>query len=310
MVKKMSKYVVICEADDCEAENTEWEDSNGNSRFQQINWYTAAGVAGTMPIDYYNNSVITDGHGTHVAGIIAGKTFGWAKNAKIYSMALSDLTATTSTGISATVAFDLMKLFHRNKPINPATGQKRPTIVNASWGVSKYLLSSGGNFNPYGGIGSIFLGYQIWGGNYRGTNWTGYVMHPNDYALKGVLRQTGINLGAGTDTGGELYQTNARSSALDTLVQDLVNEGVHFTHAAGNEGIKADAIGGPDYDNYVNVITGIVSNTPVLTPHYYNRGNSPSSAGAINVGATDNAAYTSTLENRAYYSEYGTFVDI
>jgi hypothetical protein len=33
----MSKYVVICQADGCEAENTDWEDSDGTYWFDCIN---------------------------------------------------------------------------------------------------------------------------------------------------------------------------------------------------------------------------------------------------------------------------------
>ena len=278
----------------------EWEDSKGNSRFQEIDWYAAAGISGTMPVHFYDYS---GGHATHVAGIIAGKTFGWAKNAKIYSMnTLGD------DPISSEVAFDLMKLFHRNKPVNPATGQKRPTIVNASWGQSRFILSSGGNFNPYQGIGLLYVDFQIWGGNYRGNNWSGYVMHPSDYALKGVQVSTVNNE---SNTPGVIYQVNNRSSAIDALVQDLIDEGIHFIHSAGNSGIKSDAINGADYNNYVNILTGINGlGQPVLEPHYYNRGGSPTAIDAINVGSIDADAYSSTLENRAFYSEYGSWVDI
>jgi hypothetical protein len=44
----MSKYVVICEAEGCEAENTEWEDSNGTYWFA----CTTCGM---------NNEVVYDG---------------------------------------------------------------------------------------------------------------------------------------------------------------------------------------------------------------------------------------------------------
>ena len=37
-----------------------------------------------MPSNHYTDD--DDGHGTHVAGIATGKTYGWAKNANIYAM--------------------------------------------------------------------------------------------------------------------------------------------------------------------------------------------------------------------------------
>ena len=123
----------------------EFQDKNGTSRVQQIDWYSVAGVAGTMPSAFYTD---TNGHGTAVAATTAGKTFGWAKNAKIYVMNTLGAAGTT---IDATTAFDLMTKFHQNKPIDTTIGFKRPTIVNMSWGVTMYMMSSGGTYNPYTG---------------------------------------------------------------------------------------------------------------------------------------------------------------
>lgn len=41
----MSKYVVICQVDECEAENLDWEDSNGTY------WFTCSTCG-------YNNEVV------------------------------------------------------------------------------------------------------------------------------------------------------------------------------------------------------------------------------------------------------------
>ena len=59
------------------ADHPEWEDANGVSRLQKIDWFLESGVSGTMDIDDFY--LDTDGHGTHCTGIAAGKTFGWAK---------------------------------------------------------------------------------------------------------------------------------------------------------------------------------------------------------------------------------------
>jgi hypothetical protein len=279
-------------------DHPEWQDSTGTSRLQIINWYSVAGISGTMPAGFYTQP---GGHATHVAGIVAGKTFGWAKNAKIYSMNILG-----KDPIDVPTAFDLIKLFHRNKSIDPNTGQKRPTIVNASWGVTKTIISTGGTYDPYIGH-TIYTGYQIWGGNYRGKSWTGFVMHPNDYALTGTKTGTQLNSAGNVS---ELYQMNGKSTAYDALVQDLINEGVHFIHAAGNNGIKSDKISGSDYNNFVNIIEGVTNGIPILSQFYYNRTSSPHATDAINVGSIDGIPYTSVLERRAYWSSYGGGVDL
>ena len=65
-----------------QADHPEFQDANGVSRVQEIDWFSVSGVSGTMPAAHYTDY---DGHGTHVAGTFAGKTYGWAKNAKIFS---------------------------------------------------------------------------------------------------------------------------------------------------------------------------------------------------------------------------------
>ena len=279
-------------------DHPEWQDSNGVSRLQVVNWYNLAGISGTMPAGFYTQP---SDHATHVAGIVAGKTFGWAKNAKIYSMNILG-----QDPIDIPTAFDLIKLFHRNKSIDPTTGQKRPTIVNASWGVTRTIISTGGTYNPYIGH-TIYMGYQIWGGSYRGTTWDGFTMHPNDYALTGTKTGTQLNSAGNVS---ELYQVNGKSSAYDALVQDLINEGVHFIHASGNDGIKSDSTTGADYNNYVNIIEGTSGGIPVLSKFYYNRAVSPHATNAINVGSIDGIPYTATLERRAAWSSYGGAIDI
>lgn len=291
---------VIIMDDGVLTDHPEFTDSNGISRVQQINWYTAAGIAGTMPANFYDDT--GSGHATHVAGIVAGKTFGWAKNAKIYSMRIY---GGAGRQIDATTAFDLMKLFHRNKPINPATGQKRPTIVNGSWATAASAISSSGAFNPYLGH-TLYLG-QIWGGSYRGTPWSGYVRH-TEYGLTGTLR---ANLTNTSGTNSEQYQINVRSSTYDSALQDLLDEGVHFIHASGNDGMKADSETGVDYNNYVRVLTGIDGNgQPLLNNVYYHSGTSPHAPNSIDVGSINYVAYTSSLERRAFYSSYGPGIDV
>ena len=195
-----------------------YTDANGVTRVNQINWFTASGVSGTMPafnVFYTDN----DGHGTHCTGIAAGKTYGRAKNSQIYVMSVDGLTVSPTVGISVTNVFDCIKGWHRNKPIDPATGYKRPTVVNMSW---SYI----GTFT------------NINGGVYRGTPWTGTTKQPAYGMIGNSAGRWGVRVGS-----------------VDIDVAELLAEGVVLVGAAGNYFQTIDTPEGLDYNNYFNSTT-------------------------------------------------------
>ena len=246
-----------------QADHPEFQDADGNSRVEEMNWYNAAGIAGTMPEDFYTD---VDGHGTHVAGIVAGKTYGWAKNAAIYVMKLNDLSS-DQTGIDTLEAFDLIINWHKNK----GGDQSRPTIVNMSWG--------------YGGDYEIM---DIIGGSYRGTSWSNSDVHP-EYGM------------------GEFGTFTARFPEVDSILEEMIDAGIHVCIAAGNDGVKIDLPGGPDYNNYfINDASGPYPSFSI----FYNRGSSPYSTRAINVGCLDLTAYNVSVDQKADFSEGGPGVDL
>jgi subtilisin family serine protease len=197
----------------CQVDHPEFTDAAGVTRVQQIDWYTASGVTGTMPsfAQFYAD---TDGHGTHCTGIAAGKTYGRAKNARIYVMTVSGLNGGGTTGISPTDVFDCIKGWHINKPVDPALGYKRPTVVNMSWSYISTFSS-------------------ITGGNYRGTVWTG----TSKQAIYGMIGNASNRYGVRVDS-------------VDVDVAELLAAGVVLCGAAGNYYQTLDVPGGLDYNNY------------------------------------------------------------
>jgi subtilisin family serine protease len=273
---------VVIQDSGIQVDHPEFEDEYGNSRVVELNWADASGLSFTQNANFYRDF---DGHGTHVAGIAAGKTYGWAKKAAIYSVKVSGLEGSGDggTGISTTYCFDCIKLWHRNKPTNPETGLKRPTIVNMSWGYGTSFAS----------VSSI---------NYRGTTYSS--------ANDANFTNTSSNWSHLENTYGMRDQyyvfnghiMNTRIASVDTDVEELVDEGVHVCIAAGNRSFKIDKPGGVDYNNTVT--------TNLQTNHNYHRGSSPSSETAILVGSADKTVYSTTLDQKATYSETGPGVDI
>ena len=238
--------------------------SDGFADYAEYNFNTTFSFkppfTGFIPALHYTDIA---GHGTHVAGIVAGKTYGWAKNANIYAIKLRDLSG--NGGLSIDEAFSALIGWHNNKTSG------RPTVVNMSWG---YGLS--------------YDAVSITGGVYRGLEWQ------DDYPREDY----GMGL-AGT--------CPIRDYGTDIGIEEMIAAGIHVCISSGNDGIKIDTYGGPDYNNFfVFDIEGMEGDFV----QDYQKGSSPYSTRAIMVGSLDSTPYDAARDRKAWYSNGGPGTDV
>ena len=252
-------------------------DGTGGSRVIQYNWYAlnpevTGGPARNYVYTPYGGDPTTqqvnnNNHGAHVAGTAAGNTQGWARDANIYNIYAYALNP------SIDLIFDYIRVFHKNKPINPTTGYKNPTITNNSWG---YERSS--NISNITNI------------TFRGTAYSGPFSVPQL-----------LNFGIIVDINDVAYFPSREPGSVDGLLadmQDAIAEGIIIVSAAGNTYAKVDVPGGIDYNNTVTY-SGYTQ--------FYHRGMTPSAENnVICVGSVD----TFYQEYKAQYSNSGPRIDV
>jgi len=134
------KNVDVIIADDVahDPDHYEFLDDDGNSRVKYYNWFQhSQDVEGIYrPPFRHTGQDLSRHHNIHVASTAVGRSQGWAKDANIYFISVNFGQGGNSDRISGDYVFDYIREFHENKPINPETGRKNPTIVNNSWGAS------------------------------------------------------------------------------------------------------------------------------------------------------------------------------
>lgn len=249
-------------------------DGTGGSRVNQYNWFTHSATLGYSTTGTYSYANISSNHGTHVAGTVAGNTQGWTRDANIYHMEFSYAEANAPAGDWTLYIFDYLRAFHLNKPINPITGRRNPTVTNHSWGYS------------YGNI-SISTITSV---TYRGVTTAVTGTNPQ---RKTTLEARGVPVPAST----YLYRTPARVTALDADIQDAIDDGVIVISSAGNSYWNCATAAAADYNNSVEVGGTL----------FHSRGSSP--AAADNVICVGNIG-VSTQEYKDATSNYGSRVNI
>ena len=280
-----------------------WENSSNRSNsFQSIgviaipNNYTetnALGIGGT-------SHSMTSSHGTACASLSAGKNFGLAFEANIWSVSIF-----SPADINTELCYDAIKLFHQNKPINTATGKKNPTVVNGSWGYY-------GGFNSNTNVSYSFAGST---GSFTGYNSGSTGVQALAYGLSSSQFYS------------RQFATSSRTSSLDTAGNEMSDAGVIFVASAGNQNQRL-GIGLTDshLNDYLTALNGgesrpgypgetAVSAAPSghrnwIHPQNIGYDNVEDFHPTICVGAMDEFIDSGYQERKASYSNNGPGVDI
>ena len=233
-------------------------------------------------------------HGTPCGALTYGRTHGWAYNANKWTL---DLYGSYGSGIEQ--GFDLQKIFHQLKPVNPLYGTKDPTISSNSWGYRS-------NKDPFGA------------NRYYTHRSTSNVLYTTESGIAWLS-----HMGQG-DSG--RWKSEMKLNSLVEALNELIDVGVLFVCAAGNSNQKQVNHGHPDFNNYITATNGgslensSFSEFGIEVYGTTNRRGFPQQGGkyikedgsvdykTVNVGALDDD-YNSGLEAKVGYSDRGEGMD-
>ena len=281
-----------------------WENSSNRSgSFSSVGTvaipdnYTVAntlGIGGT-------SHTMTSSHGTGCAGLSAGKNFGLAFESNIWNM--SAIASPTSMGIEA--SYDIMKIFHQNKPTNTATGRKNPTVVNGSWGYFAGFNSGTTVSYSFKGSTGTFTGYNMGSSGVQAMAF-------------GLVQGQTYN---------RQFATSSRSNSTETAGDEMVNAGVIYVTSAGNSNQRLGlGLTDPHLNEYLTTLNGADTRTGVpganvsgTVPSGHRNWIHPANIGyntttdyhpAVCVGAMDDFIESNYQERKASYSNNGPGVDV
>ena len=243
---------------------------------------------------------MSSGHGTACAGLAAGNYMGIAFEANIWNM--PGIGDAVSMGVEAN--YDLIKIWHRNKPVNTETGRKNPTVVNGSWGYQAAFASNDSVSYKFRGSTGSFTG------NASVTDQVTAMKDGLSNQVTGAYRS---------------WSSSSRSSSINTAGDELIEAGVIYVAAAGNNnqrlGVGADD---PDRLNYMDddwfssgdPRTEFPGNAcpcnhrDWMNPQGIGFDSSADFHPVICVGAMDEFILTDYSERKASYSNNGPGIDV
>ena len=257
-------------------------------------------VANTLGIGGTSHTM-TSSHGTGCAGLSAGKNFGLAFESNIWNM--SAISSPTSMSIES--SYDLMKIFHQNKPTNTATGRKNPTVVNGSWGYFAGFNSGTTVSYSFKGSTGTFTGYNMGSSGVQAMAF-------------GLVQGQTYN---------RQFATSSRSNSTETAGDEMVNAGVIYVTSAGNSNQRLGlGLTDPHLNDYLTTLNGADTRTGVpganvsgTVPSGHRNWIHPANIGyntttdyhpAVCVGAMDDFIESNYQERKASYSNNGPGVDV
>lgn len=276
--------------------------------------YTRDSHLGSNNVRPYNGT----SHGTQCAALTFGRTQGWAFNANKWVINVYGI-----NGTDIEQYFDIMKLFHLYKPINPIYNTKDPTISSNSWGYRSISHRQEAILSP----GCYYFYRQGFSGGV-GVPYTATISYST--ALTGgtipkFMRYVGY-YGDGLRMKGEHLE-----NAYTTAGKELIDVGVIFIVAAGNSNQKQVGSSHPDFNNYwsttqqgdsADLTDAIHSEFGIEAYNTTNRRGFPQQIGkfndpetgeviypAINVGALDDQYDFYGKEIKVNYSDMGEEID-
>ena len=244
-------------------------DGTGGSRVIQYNWFQHSeelGIGSNGTYIYSTYNTVDNDHGCHVAGTACGNTFGWARDANIYNISpYGGAPSTTSYFI------DYVRAWHKNKPVNPLTGIRNPTITNNSYGITIEVEIS-----------------TIVEVSYNGETYLGPFSESqlNSY---GIFTNFGI------------AYLPYRFLPYEVDVQEAVDEGIIFVGAASNDYTKISTPAFGDYDSFITI-----EEFGFYYGYNYLQGTSGAVPGMICVGAVS----ALVNESKVQFSNCGPRVDV
>ena len=279
--------------------------SNGSSRSSQ---FLNSGTVPSSTLSSYtrlrcngsnvSRNTYSGTHGTPCMSQTYGRQYGWAYNANKWFLSII-----SSNSPSYEACFDLQKIFHQTKPNRASDNTKNPTVSSNSWGFRTSPLSSGWYYFRPSAIDGSVTGVQ--------------------YSSKPEF----LDNFSGNVRGGEFESTQATMVAG----KEMVDAGVIFVCAAGNQCEKTVNSNHPDYNNYYasssstsyeNAKASTGYSSDLNGAYMYNstsRRGFPAQIGCdktttpytyktISIGCIDDV-FTSGKERNVYYTNKGEGID-